>query len=105
MTLASVKRHEDKELRGRILKALDFSFPAPISFKMLSYALKSARYDCSSAQLKAHLAYLKEKGYVMVEKVGVEDLDIYRDMVKLTVHGKDLVEGNIENEPGVIIYE
>ena len=103
--ILSVKHQEDKEIRGRVLKALDFSFPAAISVKMLSHALRAARYECSSTQLKAHLAYLKEKGYVIVENVGVEDLDINRDMVKLTAHGKDLVEGNIESEPGVIIYE
>lgn len=105
MAVQSVKRHEDKEIRGRILKALDFNYPSTISLKMLGYALTSARYDCSTANLKAHLAYLAEKGYVMLEKVGVEDLELSRDMVKLTVHGKDLVEGNIESEPGVILYD
>lgn len=104
MAMYSVQQHEDKELRGRILKALDFNYPLAMSFKMLDYALKSARYDCPAGKLKAHLAYLSEKGYIKTEQVGIEDLDLSRDMVKLTAKGKDLVEGNIASEPGVILY-
>lgn len=104
MAVHSVQQHEDKELRGRILKALDFNYPLSMSYKMLDYALKSARYDCPSGKLKAHLAYLAEKGYIKTEQVGIEDLDLSRDMVRLTAKGKDLVEGNIAAEPGVILY-
>jgi hypothetical protein len=99
----SVKRHEDKEIRGRILKILDFQYPGALSAQMLNYGLKAARYDCEST-LKAHLAYLTEKGYVAVDSVGFADLDLKRDMVRLTALGKDLAEGNVAADPGVIIY-
>lgn len=95
---------EDKEIRGRILKALDFSYPGAISMKMLAYALQAARYECASGKLKAHLYYLSEKGYIKTERVGVEKMDLARDMVCLTASGKDLVEGNIGSDPGVIFY-
>lgn len=104
MVMQSVQRHEDKEIRGRILKALDFNYPASMSLKMLNYALQAARYDCPEGKVKAHLAYLTEKGYVKTDNVGIEDLDLNREMVRLTVEGKDLVEGNIASEPGVILY-
>lgn len=99
-----VKRFEDKELRGRILKALDYEYPRSISKKMLVHALQSARYTCSKSHLDAHLSYLQEKGYIKVEYVGVEKLDFGRNMVTLTAKGKDLVEGNIDNDPGVMLY-
>lgn len=100
----SVQQYEDKEIRGRVLKALDFEFPRAMSFQMIGYALQSARYNCSPGQIKAHLAYLEQKGYVRMEDVGLKDLDLQRDMATLTVLGKDLVEGNIPDDPGVIIH-
>ena len=99
----SVQKHEEKEIRGRILKALDFEFPRAMSLQMIDYALQSARYTCSPGQIKAHLAYLAQKGYVRLESVGLADLDLRRDMVTLTVQGKDLVEGNVPDDPGVIL--
>lgn len=100
----SVQQFEDKEVRGRILKALDFEFPRAMSFQMIGYALQSARYNCSPGQIAAHLAYLEQKGYVRIEDVGLADLDLRREMVTLTVQGKDLVEGNIPDDPGVILH-
>jgi hypothetical protein len=100
----SVQQFEDKEVRGRILKALDFEFPRAMSFQMIGYALQSARYNCTTGQIAAHLAYLAQKGYVRMEDVGLADLDLRREMVTLTVQGKDLVEGNIPADPGVILH-
>ena len=100
----SLQHHEDKEIRGRILKALDFEFPRAMSLQMISYALQSAQYNCSQGQIRAHLAYLEQKGYIRLESVGLEDLDLRRDMVTLTVQGKDLVEGNVPADPGVILH-
>ena len=100
----SIQKFEDKEVRGRILKALNFEFPRAMSYQMIGYALQSARYHCSPGQIQAHLAYLEQKGYVKTEDVGLTDLDLRRDMVTLTVQGKDLVEGNIPDDPGVIVH-
>ena len=100
----SVQRYEDKEIRGRILKALDFEFPRAMSFQMIGFALQSARYQCSPSQIHAHLAYLEQKGYVTMEDVGLHDLDLRRNMATLTAAGKDLVEGNVPDDPGVILH-
>lgn len=99
----SVQKHEDKEVRGRILKALDFEFPRAMSLQMISYVLQASRYDCSTGQLKAHLAYLAQKGYITLESVGLADMDLRREMVTLTAKGKDLVEESIPADPGVIL--
>lgn len=102
--IGSVQRHEGREIRGRILKALDLEYPRAMSMQMLGYALQSARYNCGPEQIHAHLAYLEQKGYVHAEDVGLEDLDLRRNMVTLTAQGKDLVEGNVPDDPGVILY-
>ena len=63
--------------------------------------LVAARFDVTRRELKAQLAYLSEKGYVTLQQVGFADIDLARQMVKLTVSGKDLVDGNIDPDPGV----
>lgn len=103
MTFDSAKSLKDKELRGRILKALNTEFPASLSVEMLLIALRAARYNCTPGQLKTHLAYLSEKGYLTIQSVGVWEMDLARDMVKLTADGVDVVAGNIPPAPGVII--
>lgn len=93
----------DQDIRGRILKTLDNQYPTQVSIKMLAYGLKAARYECGRRQLLAHLAYLQDKDYINIHNVGVTELELSRDMVKLTAKGKDLVEGNIGPDPGVML--
>ena len=102
--MKSVQRFEDKEIRGRILAALNFEYPRSMSEQVIGYALQAANYNCTPAQIKSHVAYLEEKGYVRTEEVGLEDLNLRRTMTQLTARGKDLVENNIPADPGVILY-
>lgn len=95
---------KDKEVRGRILKVLNTEYPAPLSLEILMIGLRAARYPATTGQIKVHLAYLAEKGYIKTKHVGVADMELSRDMIALTAAGKDLVEGNIPPDVGVIIY-
>lgn len=104
MSLTSAQNLKDKELRGRILKALNSEFPAALSVEMIAIALQAARYNCTTGQLKMHLAYLQEKGYISIHAVGVREMGLARDMVRLTADGVDVVAGNIEPAPGVLIH-
>lgn len=99
----SIERIEKKELRGRILAVLDYNYPAGLSEKLVLQSLVAARFDVTRRELKAQLAYLSEKGYVTLQQVGFADIDLARQMVKLTVSGKDLVDGNIDPDPGVSV--
>ena len=96
----NIERIETKELRGRILAVLDYNYPVGLSEKLVLQSLVAARFDVTRRELKAQLAYLSEKGYVTLQ-VGFADIDLARQMVKLTVSGKDLVDGNIDPDPGV----
>lgn len=97
----NIERIETKELRGRILAVLDYNYPVGLSEKLVLQSLVAARFDVTRRELKAQLAYLSEKGYVTLQQVGFADIDLARQMVKLTLSGKDLVDGNIDPDPGV----
>lgn len=99
----NIERIGTKELRGRILAVLDYNYPAGLSEKLVLQSLVAARFDVTRRELKAQLAYLSEKGYVTLQQVGFADIDLARQMVKLTVSGKDLVDGNIDPDPGVSV--
>ena len=97
----NINKIEGREIRGRILKVLDATYPHPASTQLLSDTLTDAQYCCSPSQVKVHLAYLEEKGYVSNQTVEVEELDMRRDIARLTAKGKDLLEGNIPEDVGV----
>lgn len=96
----NIERIEIKELRLRILKALDYNYPTGLSEKLVARTLAAAYYEVTGRELTAQLAYMKEKGYIELEQVGFEDLGLERRMVRLTAKGKDLVDGNT-GDPGV----
>lgn len=99
----NIERIENKELRGKILSVLDYSYPLGLSKQIIAQSLAAAHYKINRYELTAQLAYLEEKGYVSQETVGFADIDLTRQMVKLTVSGKDLVDGNIDPDPGVSV--
>lgn len=99
----NIERIETKELRGRILAVLDYNYPVGLSEKLVLQSLVAARFDVTRRELKAQLAYLAEKNYIKLQQVGFADIDLARQMVKLTVSGKDLVDGNIDPDPGVSV--
>ena len=99
----NIERIETKELRGRILAVLDYNYTVGLSEKLVLQSLVAARFDVTRRELKAQLAYLAEKNYITLQQVGFADIDLARQMVKLTVSGKDLVDGNIDPDPGVSV--
>ncbi len=99
----NIERIEKKELRGRILAVLDYNYPAGLSAKLVAQSLAAARYTITKRELNAQIAYLEEKGYITAEEVGFSDIDLARQLIKLTATGKDLVDGNLKPDPGVSV--
>ncbi|MCM0757361.1 hypothetical protein M7775_02105 [Sporomusa sphaeroides DSM 2875] len=97
-----MKPRESRELRGRILKILEASYPFSAGDRLIADILSDARYCCSPAEIKTHLVYLAEKGYLEMENVTTAELGS-RIMVRLTANGKDLLEGSIAPDPGVML--
>ena len=90
-----------KEIRGKILRVLQVNFPYGVGDQLLSDVLQDAQFNVSPQQVQGHLIYLEEKGYVTQEKNEVRYLGLARMIIKLTAHGIDLLDGNIESDPGV----
>lgn len=96
-----MKRHEAREIRGRILKILDFSYPEGVAVTVIGLTLGDMEYQVTPAVLKAYIDYLEEKGYIETHEVRLDDVGISRRIARLTAKGKDLLEGNIPADPGV----
>ncbi|MHB1026089.1 MAG: hypothetical protein ACYC24_10360, partial [Desulfobacteria bacterium] len=76
-------------------------YPMDCSLDLIILTLGDAQFAASPAVLRGYVEYLHEKGYVEVQDV--EAGGISRTMVRLTAHGKDLLEGNIPVDPGISI--
>jgi DNA-binding PadR family transcriptional regulator len=98
---ATACTQEPREIRKWLLITLEKSYPYGASEELLGLTLAGLRLETSPGELRAHLAYLEEKGYLGRERVEVRRAGVHRHVAKLTAAGKDLLEGNIEPDPGV----
>ena len=92
---------EPREVRKWILVTLEKSYPYGASEELLALTLTGLRLGVSPGELRAHLAYLEEKGYLARERVELKRARVHRHVAKLTAAGKDLLEGNTGPDPGV----
>ncbi len=94
---------DPREVRKWILITLEKSYPYGASEELVALTLSGLRYPLKAAELRAHLAYLEEKGYLTRERLEVRRAGVHRHVAKLTAAGKDLLEHNIAPDPGVAI--
>jgi len=97
------RRFEARVIRGRILKILDLDYPHEMGDEVIVEALREGEITVSKAVVAGYLEYLHEKGYVEVRDVTSRDLGLSMKMARLTAKGKDLLEGNIEPDVGVVL--
>lgn len=90
-------------IRGRILKILDLDYPNEIGDEVIVEALREGEITVSKAVVAGYLDYLDEKGYVEMREVSDRDLGLSMKMAKLTARGKDLLEGSIDPDVGVVL--
>jgi hypothetical protein len=79
------------------------NYPQPAGDRLISEILTDVQYMISPAEVSGLLTYLKEKGYITLEVAKFPEYDITRNIAKLTPRGMDLIEGNIDPDPGVIL--
>jgi hypothetical protein len=91
---------QDKEIRKWILHILKRAFLDGASLKVIRDALHRMRLPQTLEETAVHIRYLEIKGYVNIEHVEVEGVGS-RDIHYLTPTGLDLLDGNIEADPGV----
>ena len=96
-----MKRFINAEIRGRILIALQYGYPGLVGDQLLTNIMQDAQYPVSPQIVSGHLTYLEAKGYLELETVEARELSMTRILAKLTPKGVDLLDGNIEADPGV----
>lgn len=98
-----LKNNQSKEIRGLILIILKNAGKDGASEQVIEKTLGDERLPASLPLIRAHLLYLEEKGYVRTEEVEDRDMGLSRTFGYLTAKGTDLLEGNIEDDPGIMV--
>jgi hypothetical protein len=94
----------NREIRGYIMRSLAKGF----NYSLLQRQLVRIMTDegvVLSPDISAYLEYLVEGGYIKFTNERVKAHSAYRDdaVIKLTKAGIDLIEGSINDDPGIEI--
>ena len=92
---------ENREVRGWILKICERAQPYGASFQVIETTLAEAGFHETLTEVKAHLQYLQRKGYIQMEEVKAGR--IKRRINSILPKGVDLIEGSIDDDPGVLL--
>lgn len=92
-------RHEYRITRGEILRMLYRMYPDAVGDNVL----KSTFIWVTVGVLDGHVAYLVESGYARREAIDHKKFEFSTAeyILKITPKGIDLLEGNIEPDPGI----
>lgn len=92
-----------REARGAVLGLLEESYPNGVSYQVIERILHSSA-KCAPHELPGIVRYLEDKQYVEVkvpEEPSIKPLG--NSIVELSAHGVDLLEGSIQEDPGISI--
>jgi hypothetical protein len=100
--MSSSLRHVEI-IRGKILYYLALLYPNPATLPLLQGELDLCGYPVPQDQLKFHVAYLEEKGFVTVERA--RGPHSYREipLVKITARGIDYQDGRLPADEGIYL--
>ncbi len=98
-----MRAREAREIRGWILRILNYNYPESLSVEAIALTLSDLEYVVTPLAVGGYLDYLEEKGYIETRQVEVRDAGISRRVARLTAKGKDLLEGNIPEDPGIYV--
>jgi len=82
------------------LRICERAQPYGASFRVIETTLMEAGFHLSVNEIKAQLKYLKNKGYIHLEEI--EKSGVKRRINYITPKGVDLLEGNIDPDPGIM---
>lgn len=92
---------DSRLLRREILRILDAAYLYGASIELIMLSLADAGYPVTETDVEEHLVYLRDKGYATIEQAQSKSLGRQK-WAKLTPKGKDLLDGNIDPDPGVM---
>lgn len=97
-----VTRQKDV-VRGKILYYLALVYPQAVTLPLLQGELDLFGYPVPMDELRFHLAYLSEKGFVAVEDAGSVQPRRKVELVKITARGIDYQDGRLPADEGVYV--
>lgn len=95
------KDRDSARIRGWILRHLEKVYPDGLEETDLEVAVRGTCRAFALGTLDGYVAYLKEKGYLTRKTQEVFDDEV--TVVRLTVAGKDLMEGTAPTDRGVAL--
>jgi len=92
-------RHNNRIQRGEILRMLYRMYPDAVGDNVLH----STFIWITPGMIQGHVAYLVEDGYATREKIDHKKYEFSTAdyLLKITPKGIDLLEGNVEPDPGI----
>ncbi len=89
--MAETKRERYRRIRGAILKLLAHQHPGPLDVKEIHFLLDDLDLTIREEELKSHLGYLEEKGFLKVEKRKSGGIEI--EMIRISADGLNVLDG------------
>ncbi len=94
-----MQANEAKKNRGWTMRILERTYPEGMDQETIKKQLIELQLTPSAADMRGVVAYLQDKRYIKVTRVGSGVLE--REVIALTARGVDLLEGNIDRDSGV----
>lgn len=90
-------------IRGKILYYLALVYPQAVTLPLLQGELDLFGYSLPMDELRFHLAYLSEKGFLAVEAAASVQPRRKVEQVKITAKGIDYHDGRLPADEGVYV--
>ncbi|MCF8719225.1 hypothetical protein [Nitrospina gracilis] len=86
--------------RGEVLRVVYRNLPEPIGDNVLAQIFT----ELTVSRIQGHLRYLQDGGYLAFQLIKPEykEYTTAQYLAKITKKGVDLLEGNIEPDPGIV---
>lgn len=90
-------------IRGKILYYLALVYPQAVTLPLLQGELDMFGYPVPIDELRFHLVYLSEKGFVSIEDVASLQPRRRVELVKITARGIDYQDGRLPADEGIYV--
>lgn len=91
-----------KKGRGQVMCMLDNTYPNPVAYGVMERLLAEDQM-VPPHELPGIITYLEDKRYIRVDKPDEPQLrPLQGAILELTAHGKDLLEGSLPEDVGIL---
>ena len=94
---------KNQAVRGELLYYLTTVYPYGAGLSLIQRELDFLGYSRAAEEIDDHVAYLEERGFVVVEEIPGRDPRRRVRLVRLTDLGVDYYNGRLPVDPGVYV--